>query len=246
MAVRLRAFDFAIAVLMVTSYIADIVLKDAKDVDKPGAPTKESWTIQASNILSFQVVPVNNGQDSEYFLTIADQSFSVTILLAFRTDADITRSVQPKRERELQAWQPDTSTDVHVNLSGSNGATARGDDVTFGTIGPGRNWDQFAENERLFGVKTQFDEDVYTTKLDRSGKDFREREKRAERIAAEITGVSTFCSSFPVIEIITTSNGFVNKILRHLLEIQSATSNPHVAEERNMTVDDSGVDEEDK
>ena len=50
-------------------------------------------------------------------------------------------------------------------------------------------WDQFAANEKLFGVKTQFDESLYTTKLDRSAADFKEREREAQRIANEIIGV---------------------------------------------------------
>ena len=66
-----------------------------------------------------------------------------------------------------------------------------GDDDTFG---PGANgnisWDQFTANETLFGVKASFDEDVYTTKLDRSAPDFKERERKAQRIANEIIGVS--------------------------------------------------------
>lgn len=117
----------------------------------------------------------------------------IIISKAFRTDREISRTTQPKRERELQAWQPDAPTaEANPGLAGQNGAATRGDDVTFGpnTGGSNRTWDQFATNERLFGVKTQFDEDVYTTKLDRSGKDFKEKEKRAERIAAEIMGVS--------------------------------------------------------
>jgi hypothetical protein len=69
-------------------------------------------------------------------------------------------------------------------------------------------------NEKLFGVKTNFDEDVYTTKLDRSAADFKERERKAQKIANEING--------------------------------GATNNPHIAEERNLNVDDSGVNEEDK
>lgn len=52
-------------------------------------------------------------------------------------------------------------------------------------------WDQFAENERRFGTKTDFHEEMYTTKLDRSGKDFRERERRAEILASQIMGVSS-------------------------------------------------------
>ena len=79
-----------------------------------------------------------------------------------------------------------------------------GDDVTFG---PGASssgqWDQFAANERLFGVRTHFDEDEYTTRLDRSAKDFKERERRAEQIAAEITGVCFFFSSKFILYILT-------------------------------------------
>ena len=44
-------------------------------------------------------------------------------------------------------------------------------------------------NEKLFGVKVSFDEEVYTTKLDRSGPDFKERQRRAQQIANEIMDV---------------------------------------------------------
>lgn len=122
--------------------------------------------------------------------------------LAFRTDTEISRIAPNKRERELQAWQPDGpegSANANANANGAatinptgTGATfQRGDDLTFGpgSSGNGNQWDQFAANERLFGVRTHFDEDEYTTKLDRSAKDFKERERRAEQIAAEIIRV---------------------------------------------------------
>lgn len=110
---------------------------------------------------------------------------------AFRTDTDISGKPKPGRERELQAWQPSPSD--------STLPPASGDDLTFGTSSGGgggsggangNSWDQFAVNEKLFGVKTNFDEDVYTTKLDRSAADFKEREKRAQKLANEIIGVS--------------------------------------------------------
>ena len=44
-------------------------------------------------------------------------------------------------------------------------------------------------NEKLFGVKAGFDEDAYTTRLDRAHPEFRERERKAMRIANEINGV---------------------------------------------------------
>ena len=33
-----------------------------------------------------------------------------------------------------------------------------------------RNWDQFETNEALFGVKSTFDEELYTTKLEKGPK----------------------------------------------------------------------------
>lgn len=69
------------------------------------------------------------------------------------------------------------------------------DELTFGpgaTTGGGQNWDQFAANEKLFGVRTQFDEDAYTTKIDRNAADYKERERRAQVLANEIQTVRFF------------------------------------------------------
>ena len=109
--------------------------------------------------------------------------------VAFRTDADIAMKKGTGRERELQQWQ----AGADIPAAGGLGH----DDDTFG---PGANatpWDQFAANEKLFGVKTQFDENVYTTKLDRSAADFKERERQAQRIANEIIGVRCY-TIFPL------------------------------------------------
>ena len=48
----------------------------------------------------------------------------------------------------------------------------------------GGTWDQFATNERQFGVRTSYDEDLYTTKLDKAKSKMSAAE--ADRIAAEI------------------------------------------------------------
>ncbi len=64
------------------------------------------------------------------------------------------------------------------------------DELTFGTGASGASWDQFAVNEKLFGVKAGFDEDLYTTKLDRNAPDFKEKERRAQQLANEIMSVS--------------------------------------------------------
>ena len=54
-----------------------------------------------------------------------------------------------------------------------------------------RGWDQFETNETLFGVKSTFDEELYTTKLEK-GPQTRELEKQALRIAREIEGEVTY------------------------------------------------------
>lgn len=53
-----------------------------------------------------------------------------------------------------------------------------------------RSWDQFKVNETLFGVKSTFNEELYTTKLER-GPRTRELEEEALRIAREIEGEET-------------------------------------------------------
>lgn len=55
--------------------------------------------------------------------------------------------------------------------------------------GPNRSWDQFATNERLYGTRTDYHEEIYTTKLDRSGADYRAREQRAAQLEREILKV---------------------------------------------------------
>ncbi|MGG6496640.1 UNVERIFIED_CONTAM: hypothetical protein NY603_27335, partial [Bacteroidetes bacterium 56_B9] len=50
----------------------------------------------------------------------------------------------------------------------------------------GGDWDQFAANKRLYGVDTDYNEEMYTTSIDRSNPEYRRRELEAERIAAEI------------------------------------------------------------
>lgn len=120
---------------------------------------------------------------------------------AFRTDTDISqKKTGGGGEKELQAWQ--APPDAPATSEGTQ--FARGDDVTFG---PGSNgnasWDQFTTNEKLFGVKATYDEDAYTTKLDRSAPEYKERAREAQKIADEILGVRYQCffiyhSDFPL------------------------------------------------
>lgn len=87
----------------------------------------------------------------------------------FRTDASISNSRYG--ERALKPWIPDSTDGVDSSLEGSSNS------------GP---WDQFAENERLFGLKTDYDENIYTTAINRSHPQFRERCAAADKKAREI------------------------------------------------------------
>ncbi|CAG8031952.1 unnamed protein product [Penicillium nalgiovense] len=89
----------------------------------------------------------------------------------FRTDSDISGNLA-MRERTLQRWEP-AETDVDMSLETSN--TSAG-------------WDQFEANERLFGAKTNYDENIYTTRLDRSDPNYKQKQAEAARIAREIEG----------------------------------------------------------
>ena len=77
-------------------------------------------------------------------------------------------------ERDLQRWEPSVTADSGLSLETSSGP-----------------WDQFQVNEQRFGLKSDYDENIYTTRLDRSRPDYRQREAEARRIAQEIEGSST-------------------------------------------------------
>lgn len=80
------------------------------------------------------------------------------------------------KERELHRWLPETEEVPGLSTSDLSSAS---------------QWDQFATNEKLFGLKTDFNEEFYTTKLDRNSAHIRANEANAERIAKEIMMAST-------------------------------------------------------
>jgi len=94
----------------------------------------------------------------------------------FRTDTDISGNLA-LRERQLQPWASNASTDTDVDLSLEGSGS-----------GAGETWDQFKANERLFGLKTDYSEDYYTTTINRSNPAYREIEAKAQRVAREIEG----------------------------------------------------------
>ncbi|KAK3157964.1 hypothetical protein QOZ80_2AG0130960 [Eleusine coracana subsp. coracana] len=80
-------------------------------------------------------------------------------------------------ERELERWAPDEGDSECLELDKYD---RKGN----------RSWDQFETNATLFGVKSTFNEEIYTTKLER-GPHMRELEKHASRLAKEIEGEDT-------------------------------------------------------
>lgn len=102
-------------------------------------------------------------------------------MIAFKTDTDISGRLDIK-ERELHRWAP-TEDDNH------GGALEGGLDDT--DAHGGGSWDQFAANEKLFGLKTDFNEEIYTTPLNRSAPGYKDREKRAIKMANEIQKTAT-------------------------------------------------------
>ncbi|KAK9078370.1 hypothetical protein SSX86_002427 [Deinandra increscens subsp. villosa] len=93
-------------------------------------------------------------------------------------DSSISQSRHVDLERELEPWIPDDDNPECPEL-----------DNTFDRHW-NRGWDQFEANATLFGVKSTFNEELYTTKLNR-GPRMRELEKEALRLAREIEGEDT-------------------------------------------------------
>ncbi|KKK21078.1 hypothetical protein P175DRAFT_0473478 [Aspergillus ochraceoroseus IBT 24754] len=89
----------------------------------------------------------------------------------FRTDVDISGNLAI-RERTLKRWEPaaDTTTDMSLEHPTAAGA----------------GWDQFEANARLFGATSSYDENIYTTAIDRSDPTYKQKEAEAARIAREI------------------------------------------------------------
>ena len=113
------------------------------------------------------------------------------------TDTEISRLNDGGKERDLvaasSAWVSEPTADNNSS-SGATGKWARGlslsnpskDETLSGKIG---KWDQFAANKQKFGVEGSYDENLYTTRLDKEALDA-SKIKRAEQLAKEIESSS--------------------------------------------------------
>eukprot|EP00727_Mastigamoeba_balamuthi_P001047 m51a1_g1094 hypothetical protein (935) ;mRNA; f:69710-73146 len=96
----------------------------------------------------------------------------------FATDAQISESRgavgQAGEQRELERWDgAETASDMDLEIDWKAGKG---------------NWDQFATNERLFNVRSTYNEELYTTKIDYSNPRYEQQRRRAEALAREIEG----------------------------------------------------------
>lgn len=89
----------------------------------------------------------------------------------FKTDADISNNAAVF-EKPLQRWDPGNDGEVDLSLEASTGSTA--------------GWDQFEANERLFGATTNYDENLYTTRINRDDPTYKQKAAVAAKIAREI------------------------------------------------------------
>lgn len=146
-----------------------VALKRARNLDDVDLSTpKKSILIMPKDLVELQASDVDLEQLRR---SGAAQEQRET----FKTDTDISgQGGGPRQNRELQQWVASGNNDTLEGLEDTRG----------------KPWDQFAANEQLFGATTNYDEEIYTTRLDRNAADYRQREKRAAQLEREILSVS--------------------------------------------------------
>ncbi|KAH1055076.1 hypothetical protein J1N35_033141 [Gossypium stocksii] len=164
--------DFGI-VLKMARLVKDGTLQGNKAVTEfiSKAPTK-ILIIPAKELV--QVIAKDVAVTSDGFASELQHEKQQELLI----DSVISQSRHVGLERELEPWVPDEDYPQCPEL----------ENIFSGSWN--RNWDQFETNQKLFGVKSTFNEELYTTKLER-GPQMRELEKEAMRIAREIEGEET-------------------------------------------------------
>ncbi|KAL2534177.1 Polyadenylate-binding protein-interacting protein 4 [Abeliophyllum distichum] len=169
---------------------------------KPESPSRDRLIYLTTCLIGHQVeVQVLDGSvfSGIFHSTNADEDFGIILNMAhlgvsvtrdgltnellnakqqeLMTDACISQSRHVEVERELEPWVPDEDDTGCPELENIFDNPWN------------RDWDQFEANETLFGVMTTFNEELYTTKLEKGPQKGLERE--AMRIAREIQSQET-------------------------------------------------------
>lgn len=164
--------DFGI-ILKMARLIKDCSLQGRKAISMPVSNTVEKVLIIPAKDL-VQVMAKDVSITIEGLTNELQQDRQQEIMI----DSLISQSRYAEMGRELERWVPDEDNPQCPEL----------EDIFDGHWN--RNWDQFETNEALFGVKSTFDEELYTTKLER-GPQTKDREREASRIAREIEAEET-------------------------------------------------------
>nr|GME10161.1 polyadenylate-binding protein-interacting protein 3-like isoform X1 [Ipomoea batatas] len=172
-------------ILHATDTVQDfgIVLKMARLIkDSSHGPKSNSQSLSKTPSKTFIIPSKELVQITAKDVPVTSDGFKYDLQqeaqLDLMTDSCISQSRHVEVGRELERWVPDSDAPECPEL----------DNIFDGPWN--RGWDQFQANETLFGVKSTFDEELYTTKLER-GPQTRELEREALRIAREIEGEET-------------------------------------------------------
>ncbi|XP_025618453.1 polyadenylate-binding protein-interacting protein 3 isoform X1 [Arachis hypogaea] len=164
--------DFGI-ILKVARLIKDSSLQGQRSsveiVSKATSKTLIIPSKELVQVIAKDVAVTRDGQPSESHYAMHQD---------IMVDSVISQSRHVEMGRELQRWVPDDDDPQCPELENI-------------FDGPwNRGWDQFETNKTLFGVNSTFNEDLYTTKLEK-GPQMKELEQKALRIAKEIEGEDT-------------------------------------------------------
>mmetsp|Transcript_20769 Transcript_20769/g.40763 ORF Transcript_20769/g.40763 Transcript_20769/m.40763 type:complete len:607 (+) Transcript_20769:985-2805(+) len=155
-----------------------------KGETKEGAPMNLTW----SEVASVFAADAGGMVDAAKKLGVSTDKMPSS----FRTDTDISNGARAGgAERKLQsaAWL------ASPPVAGEKGETLKG--ASLEGSAPAGSWDQFKVNEERFGVKSTYDENLYTTSLDK--RKFSESDRRrANRLARSIESQTS--SNFHVLE----------------------------------------------
>lgn len=160
--------------LSVVLKLASLKTAEADELDYSG-DTIKTLVIMAKDIVNIAAVAVD-------LTPPISRTTSSNRSQGFATDTGISGHSGRVHERELEQWVPDP------NLKLPNMTL---EDTPNRFVDANGNWDQFAANENLFNVKSNYDELQYTTEIDRSAPDFEQKLEYAIKIEKEILSQRT-------------------------------------------------------
>ncbi|CAJ1950835.1 unnamed protein product [Sphenostylis stenocarpa] len=164
--------DYGIILRMACLTKDDFLQGQRSDVEPVSKAPSKTLIIPSNDLVQVIAKDVSVFRDGQTSEPHYDMHHEIMV------DSVISQSRHVETGRELQPWVPDEDDPECPELENI-------------FDGPwNRGWDQFETNKMLFGVQSTFNEELYTTKLEK-GPQTRELEKQALRIAREIEGEET-------------------------------------------------------